>query len=85
MVVNPLQRFENVPVHRFFLPFPCFYPDNNVSLHRPKVGKVAEMAPKQGGKVTETAIKKVGKVAETPPKQVGKVTKEQLYNKFRYA
>jgi hypothetical protein len=54
-------------------------------LHRPKVGKVAEMTPKQVGKVTKTALKWVGKVAETPPKQGGKVTKEQIHNKFRYA
>ena len=52
---------------------------------RPKVGKVAEMTPKQVGKVTKTALKRVGKVAETPPKQGGKVTKEQIHNKFRYA
>ena len=47
-------------------------------MHRPKVGKVAEMAPKQGGKVTKTALKRVGKVAEIPLKQGGKVTKEHL-------
>ena len=57
----------------------------SLSLHRPKVGKVAEITPKQVGKVAETALKRVGKVAETPSKQGGKVTKEQIHNKFRYA
>ena len=80
-----MQRFEKVTVRWFFPSFPCFYSDNNVSLHRPKVGKVAEMTPKQVEKVAETALKWVGKVAETPLKQGGKVTKEQIHNKFRYA
>ncbi|MEE1205876.1 MAG: hypothetical protein UHO69_07460 [Prevotella sp.] len=46
---------------------------------------MAEMTPKQVGKVTKIALKRVGKVAETPLKQGGKVTKEQIHNKFRYA